>query len=98
MYSRKTGVLQTSSEGLKKIENFNKNLREQYNTRNKAAPNTASYSQNKSVMGSNDLFSGIGNLISSEEFVLVALMLLLIFDVNKDFLIIGILAMLLLLD
>jgi len=98
MYSRRTGVLQTSSEGLKKIESFNKNLREQYNSRGKS-PTVASNTDNQlPKKQSNDITSKIGSLIENEEVILIALILFLLFDINRDYLIIGILAMLLLLN
>ena len=98
MYSRRTGVLQTSSEGLRKIENFNQNLREQYNnTRSKLVSTTESTSK-PTVNRSNDMLTNIGNLLKNEEVILIALILLLFFDINRDYLLIGTLAMLLLLS
>ena len=98
MYSRRTGVLQTSSEGIRKIENFNKNLREQYNnTRSKPISVTQNIQKSNKINNS-DFMTNISNLLKNEEVILIALILLLIFDINRDYLIIGILAMLLLLS
>lgn len=101
MYSRRTGILQTSTEGLKKIENFNKNLREQYNNRAKSnvmTANTNANNTNVSNKETKDITQKIGAFLGSEELILIALILFLMFDINKDYLIIGILAMLLLLN
>ena len=97
MYSRRTGILQTSSEGIKKIESFNQNLREQYNNRNTHLNVTPkSNSTNKS--SNNDIVNKFYNLFGSEEVILIALILLLAFDINRDYLLIGALAILLLLN
>ena len=91
MYSRRTGVLQTSTEGLKKIENFNQNLREQYSQRNKApAQNTQT--------GSTNSLNKIKDIILSEEIILIGLILLLLFETNKDYMLIGIIGLLILMN
>ena len=94
MYSRRTGILQTSSEGIKKIESFNQNLREQYNSRNVMT----SVTPKTSKPPANEMGNKLYNLFGSEEVVLIALILLLAFDINRDYLLIGILAMLLLIN
>ena len=100
MYSRRTGILQTSSEGLKKIENFNKNLREQYNSRTKVNNSSSALNNNARTTNVqiNDITQKVGAFIGNEEVILIALILFLLFDINRDYLVIGILAMLLLLN
>lgn len=91
MYSRRTGILQTSTEGLKKIESFNQNLREQYSQRNKPIQNK---NENTSMINSEKT----KDLILSEEIVLIGLILLLLFESNRDYMLIGILGLLILLN
>ena len=96
MYSRRTGILQTSSDGIKKIESFNQNLREQYNSRNTQLNITPK--SNNSIKNNNEFTNKLYSLFGSEEVILVALILLLAFDINRDYLLIGVLAILLLLN
>ena len=91
MYSRRTGVLQTSTEGLKKIENFNQNLREQYNQRNKPTI------QNTKRTTTNNL-DKIKDIILSEQVILIGLILLLLLEANKDYMLIGIIGLLILMN
>ena len=97
MYSRRTGMLQTSSDGIKKIESFNQNLREQYNNRN-AQSAIKPRSNNAVRTNNNEIANKLYNLFGSEEVILIALILLLAFDINRDYLLIGVLAVLLLIN
>ena len=96
MYSRRTGVLQTSSDGIKKIESFNQNLRDQYNNRS-TQPNVVKKTSNTPKINNNELINNILSFFGSEEVILITLILLLVFDINRDYLLIGALAILLLL-
>ncbi len=91
MYSRRTGMLHTSTEGLKKIESFNQNLREQYSQKNKPTVNINESNLTKSS-------EKIKDLILNEEVILIGLILLLLFEKNKDYMLIGILGLLILLN
>lgn len=96
MYSRRTGVLQTSSEGLKKIENFNQNLREQYNRKN-ITP-TAEKKISTARTGNNSSLLSLKDIIGTEELIIVGLILLLFLENEKDYLLILIFGLLLLLN
>ena len=97
MYSRRTGILQTSSDGIKKIESFNQNLREQYKSRSTQL-NITPKSSNTVKANNNEIVNKLYSLFGSEEVILIALILLLAFDINRDYLLIGVLAILLLLN
>lgn len=97
MYSRRTGILQTSSDGIKKIESFNQNLREQYKNRSTQL-NIAPKSNNAVKANNSEIANKLYSLFGSEEVILIALILLLAFDINRDYLLIGVLAILLLLN
>lgn len=95
MYSRRTGILQTSTEGLKKIESFNQNLKEQYSQRTNSAKIVPKEENKVNLQEQN---SKISKLLGSEEVLLIGMIILLLFDTNKDYLLIGILATLLLIN
>lgn len=96
MYSRKTGTMYNQSEAQKKIESFNNNLREQYNSR--ATPASTAVQSREAPAPSSTSFDSLLNFLSGENIIIIGLIVLLLFEENKDFLLIGILAVLLLLN
>ena len=96
MYSRRTGVLQTSSEGLKKIESFNQNLREQYNKKSSAPTAEMKNNLTKSITNSNIL--NFKDIIGTEELIIIALILLLFLETERDYLLIIVFGLLLLIN
>ncbi|MBE6700990.1 MAG: hypothetical protein E7582_03780 [Ruminococcaceae bacterium] len=108
MYSRKTGIMYNPSQTQKKIEQFNENLRVQYNNRNSfRSPEKVSEIKEEEISDTvsvdaateeNDTLKKIFGMLNNEDIILVILIMLLLFEVNKDYLLIGILAILLFLD
>lgn len=91
MYSRKTGILRNESEVQKKIDSFNNQLREQYRRRsNEVTESHRPIHEEKNIAQSTDL-------LMDENILLIGLILLLLSQENKDFLLIGAIAALLLL-
>ena len=97
MYSRKTGMLYNSSTAQQKIESFNNELREQYRQhKSKETVSAEAKSVSKEEAPSNTI--GLPDAFSNDDLIIIGLILLLMSEQNKDYLVIGLLAMLLLLN
>lgn len=96
MYSRKTGVLYNESEVQRKINDFNNNLREQYRQRNvQTISPKQTVQQNKKK---NEAISEFTELLTNDNVIIIGLIVLLLAQEEKDFLLIGVLAILLFLN
>ncbi len=100
MYSRKTGLMYNSSEAQRKIESFNKDLREQYRQRNQTSIQRNAESepakQQKSIEALTKVESDKAlSLMTGEDMLIIGLIVLLLFEEQKDYLLIGLLAALL---
>lgn len=93
MYSKRTGILQTSSEGLKKIENFNQNLREQYNNRSNSALSYQEKTQNKEKGNLKQ-----NNILGIEEIIIIGLIMMLFLEKEQDLILLSILGLLLIIN
>ncbi len=98
MYSRKTGHMYNSSETQRKIENFNKDLREQYRQRSQITKQKeeAPKKLNQNIDATTKTApEKTMSLMTSEDIMIIGLIVLLLFEEQKDYLLIGLLAALL---
>lgn len=96
MYLRKSGTLYNETETQKKIESFNNELREQYRQHNSHAPKEVTKrSEEKLVKEANTEGS---SKFANDDIILIGLLLLLLKEEKKDYLLIGALTALLLLN
>ena len=101
MYSRKTGNIY-STEIQNKIDNFNRDVQEQYR-RNMSKASIKQKETDKSREHSlshstPSVSSGITDLLQNDELLLIGLILLLLSEKEKDLVVIGVLAVLLLMN
>ena len=92
MYSRRTGILHNESEVQNKIKSFNNELREQYKRRNQNDVKPYSKTNSDDTEANGTCFL---NILKNENVVIIGLILLLLSQENKDYLLIGALAALL---
>lgn len=90
MYSRKTGLLRNGPETQKKIESFNKELREQYRRKSNES------SEERQPLREAEINVQPNDFSIDENVIIIGLLLLLLSQENKDLLLIGALAALLL--
>ncbi len=83
----------TPSDAQQKIESFNNNLREQY--RQHSAPASTSATTQQPAENKNT-FDKLVSFLTNDDIIILGLILLLLFEENKDYLLIGVLAFLLL--
>lgn len=99
MYSRKTGNIY-STEIQNKIDNFNRDVQEQYRRNMSKASikqKETDKSRERSLSHSTpSVSSGITDLLQNDELLLIGLILLLLSEKEKDLVVIGVLAVLLL--
>ena len=92
MYSRKTGTLYNQAEIKRKTDSFNDNLREQYRHR-QATPAVYNDTEKHKPSVTEGIELGI-----NDNVILIGLIMLLLGEENKDYLLIGALALLLFLN
>ena len=101
MYSRKTGNIY-STEIQNKIDNFNRDVQEQYRRNMSKASikqKETDKSRERSLSHSTpSVSSGITDLLQNDELLLIGLILLLLSEKEKDLVVIGVLAVLLLMN
>lgn len=92
MYYRKTHTSYNSSEAQKKIDSFNKELHEQYKQRNGTAESKEIQRAEKQAISDNIINTSAANLLTADNIIIIGLILLLLLEENKDYVLIGILA------
>ena len=92
MYSRKTGTLYNEAEVKRKIDSFNNDLREQYRHRQMPSNIPSAPQKSKEEVPENTLLG------MNESIIIIGLIILLLGEENKDYLLIGVLALLLFLN
>lgn len=95
MYTRKTGMLYNQTDTQRKIDAFNDELREQYRQHKSKDSTVTKNDEKSSAVNKNGLLT---DSVSSDELLIIGLMLLLLSEKEKDYLVIGLLAALLLLN
>ena len=92
MYYRRSYAPYNSSEAQKKIESFNKELLDQYRQRRNVAETTETkYNEHQNITADATRTS-LTNLLTADNIIIMGLIILLILEENKDYVLIGILA------
>ena len=97
MYSRKTGIMYNPTQTQRKIEDFNKNLREQYQSRGFSHSNNIHKDMEVKSKENNTAISNkaLDEILNNENIVILSLLSLLLLEKNRDYALIGVLAILL---
>ena len=102
MYYKRAGTLYKSNEAQNKIDSFNKELKNQYRQHNtdieiKRRSNITD-NEKKDECRTIDISNTEKSIFTGENIIIIGLIILLLFEENKDYLLIGILASIILLN